>query len=182
MKSITQDNHQMESLNQKIATFFEQYAIGKLLRTANTNKLKGIPAMQVFLLVVCTVFRQGSLYMQMHLHPEQFSFGKDVVYRFMNSCRINWRRFTTLLAEKIIRETIAPLTSEERRNVFIIDDSLFSRNRSKTVELLARGFRPCASEVCLRISHADCRLVGWQHILARQSLPAFDGKCQKPHQ
>ena len=23
MKSITQDNHQMESLNQKIATFFE---------------------------------------------------------------------------------------------------------------------------------------------------------------
>ena len=89
MKSITQDNHQMESLNQKIATFFEQYAIGKLLRTANTNKLKGIPAMQVFLLVVCTVFRQGSLYMQMHLHPEQFSFGKDVVYRFMNSCRIN---------------------------------------------------------------------------------------------
>ena len=67
MKSITQDNHQMESLNQKIATFFEQYAIGKLLRTANTNKLKGIPAMQVFLLVVCTVFRQGSLYMQMHL-------------------------------------------------------------------------------------------------------------------
>ena len=33
--------------------------------------------MQVFLLVVCTVFRQGSLYMQMHLHPEQFSFGKD---------------------------------------------------------------------------------------------------------
>ena len=59
MKSITQDNHQMESLNQKIATFFEQYAIGKLLRTANTNKLKGIPAMQVFLLVVCTVFRQG---------------------------------------------------------------------------------------------------------------------------
>ena len=140
MKSITQDNHQMESLNQKIATFFEQYAIGKLLRTANTNKLKGIPAMQVFLLVVCTVFRQGSLYMQMHLHPEQFSFGKDVVYRFMNSCRINWRRFTTLLAEKIIRETIAPLTSEERRNVFIIDDSLFSRNRSKTVELLARVF------------------------------------------
>jgi len=80
MKSITQDNHQMESLNQKIATFFEQYAIGKLLRTAS------------------------------------------------------------------------------------------------------QGFRPCASEVCLRIPHADYRLVGWQHIPARQLLPAFDGKCQKPHQ
>ena len=135
----------------------------------------------MFLLVVCTVFRQGSLYMQMHLHPEQFSFGKDVVYRFMNSCRINWRRFTTLLAEKIIRETIAPLTSEERRNVFIIYDSLFSRNRSKTVELLARVFDHAHQKYVYGFRMLT---VGWSdgNILARQSLPAFDGKCQKPHQ
>lgn len=37
-------------------------------------------------------------------------------------------------------EDIAPLTSEARRNVLIIDDSLFSRNRSKKVELLARVY------------------------------------------
>ncbi len=37
-------------------------------------------------------------------------------------------------------EDVAPLTSEARRNVLIIDDSLFSRNRSKKVELLARVY------------------------------------------
>ena len=30
MKSITQDNRQMEPLNQKMYLFFEQYGIGKL--------------------------------------------------------------------------------------------------------------------------------------------------------
>ena len=96
--------------------------------------------MQIFLLVISTVFQHGSLYMQMHLHPESFSFGKYTVYRFMNSCHINWRRFTTLLASRIISQTIVPLTSNARKNVFIIDDSLFSRSRSKKVELLAKVF------------------------------------------
>ena len=45
-----------------------------------------------------------------------------------------------LLAGKIIRDTIAPLTGEDRKNVFIIDGSLFSRNRSKKTELLAKVF------------------------------------------
>ena len=140
MKSITQDNRQMEPLNQKMYLFFEQYGIGKLLRSANASKLKGFPVMQIFLLAVSTAFFHNSFYMQMRLHPGRFPFAKDVFYRFMNSCRINWRRFTMLLSSRIIRETIEPLTSENRQNVFIIDDSLFSRNRSKKVELLARVF------------------------------------------
>jgi hypothetical protein len=43
-----------------------------------------------------------------------------------------------LLSSKVIRARIVPLTSEERVNVFIVDDSLFSRSRSRAVELLAR--------------------------------------------
>jgi hypothetical protein len=31
-----------------------------------------------------------------------------------------------------------PLTSDKRVRVFIVDDSVYSRNRSKTLELLAR--------------------------------------------
>ena len=58
----------------------------------------------------------------------------------MNSFTIHWRKFTLLLGTAIIQKTIAPLTSEVRRNVLIIDDSLFSRNRSKKVELLARVY------------------------------------------
>lgn len=59
-------------------------------------------------------------------------------YRFMNSCHIHWRRFTTLLAATIIHSTIAPLTSADRVNVLILDDSIYHRVRSKKVELLAR--------------------------------------------
>ena len=140
MKSIPQDNRQMETLNQKMQYFFERYAVGQLLRAANASKLKGFPVMQIFLLAVNATFLHSSFYMQMHLHPDRFPFAKDVFYRFMNSCRINWRRFTMLLSGKIIQETIAPLTSEDRKNVFIIDDSLFSRNRSKKTELLAKVF------------------------------------------
>lgn len=33
-----------------------------------------------------------------------------------------------------------PLTSEKRVTAFIIDDSVYSRNRSKAVELLANVF------------------------------------------
>jgi len=33
-----------------------------------------------------------------------------------------------------------PLTSEDRADVLIVDDSLYSRNRSKKVELLARVY------------------------------------------
>jgi len=68
------------------------------------------------------------------------SFAKDTVYRFMKMLQINWIRFTTLLAVRIIKEAIIPLDSEERVNVLTIDDTMFERNRSKKVELLAKAY------------------------------------------
>jgi len=65
---------------------------------------------------------------------------KDTVYRFLNSVRYNWRKFLLLLSSGIIKEYIVPLTSEDRVNVLILDDSLYSRNRSKKVELLAKVY------------------------------------------
>ena len=54
--------------------------------------------------------------------------------------QINWLHFTTLLASRIIKDAIVPLDSEDRANVLIIDDSMFERNRSKKVELLAKAY------------------------------------------
>lgn len=68
------------------------------------------------------------------------SFAKDTVYRFMKMAQINWIRFTTILSARIIKDAIEPLTSDERVNVLILDDSTFERNRSKKVELLAKIF------------------------------------------
>ena len=45
-----------------------------------------------------------------------------------------------ILSSTIIKETIEPLSSRNRKNVLILDDSLYSRSRSKAVELLARVY------------------------------------------
>lgn len=67
-------------------------------------------------------------------------FAKDTVYRFMKMIQINWIRFTTILSSRIIKDAIIPLDSKDRTNVLIIDDSMFERNRSKKVELLAKVY------------------------------------------
>ena len=68
------------------------------------------------------------------------SFAKDTIYRFMKLVQINWIRFTTILAARIIKNAIVPLDSEERVNVLTIDDSMFERCHSKKVELLAKVY------------------------------------------
>ena len=68
------------------------------------------------------------------------AFAKDTVYRFMKMIQINWIRFTTILSSWIIKDAIIPLDSEDRANVLIIDDSMFERNRSKKIELLAKVY------------------------------------------
>lgn len=57
----------------------------------------------------------------------QIEFAKDTVYRFLNSATYNWRKFLLMLSSSIIKEQIEPLTSENRENVLIFDDSIFSR-------------------------------------------------------
>ena len=120
--------------------FFSTYHIGQILRQANACKLTDVPAIKIVLFVFVMTFSGNSMYMKMKLHPEDASFGKDTFYRFMKSCHTNWRKFTSLLCYRIIKQTIEPLTGEDRLNVLIIDDSIYSRARSKKVELLAKVF------------------------------------------
>ena len=65
---------------------------------------------------------------------------KDTFYRLLNSCNINWMRFTTFLATLIVNDRLMKLTDEKRVNVFIVDDTPYERNRSKAVELLSRVY------------------------------------------
>jgi hypothetical protein len=63
---------------------------------------------------------------------------KDTAYRLLNSVTANWRRFLLLLSTRVIVQKLLPLTDEETTKVLIADDTLYSRGRSKRVELLAR--------------------------------------------
>ena len=138
MNSIAQTNQSEKQLSEKMQSFLSRYHVGRLLRSANAYNLRGFPVLSVFLVAFSTAFTQRSFFMQMSLQSSAIPFAKDTFYRFMNSCHIHWRRFTTMLAATIIESTLEPLTSTDRINVLILDDSLYHRARSKKVELLAR--------------------------------------------
>ena len=58
-------------------------------------------------------------------------FAMDTVYRFTKMIQINWIRFTTLLAFRIIKDAIILLDSKDCANVLIINDSIFERSHSR---------------------------------------------------
>ena len=137
-KSITQDNQNDKQISTSIRRFFTRFHVSSALKAANAYKKKGVPVMEIFLYMFLLIFSNRSMYMNLITGRNTPGFAKDTVYRFMKMIQINWIRFTTILSSRIIKEAIIPLDSKDRTNVFIIDDSMFERNRSKKVELLAK--------------------------------------------
>ncbi len=115
--SITQNHQDEKLLPKKMQVFFRRYQVGRILRTANAYKLRGAPVLRIFLLAFHRVFQQRSVYTQMYLQSTTIPFGKNTFYRFMNSFRIHWRRFTTELPSAIIHATLDPLTRADREVV-----------------------------------------------------------------
>ena len=140
MKSIAQNNHQDKVLVASICRFFKEYHVSALLKSVNVYKSKGIPALAVFTVLFGAIFTQRSFYMGILMNRATYNLSKDTLYRFLNAAQINWLRFTSLLSARIATRTIEPLTDEQRVNVLIVDDSMFSRGCSKKVELLAKVF------------------------------------------
>ena len=111
------------SCQNQINSFFNNQRIALLLKQSNMIKQCGIAPVVVMRVIFSLVFT-----------------GKNTVYRFLNSANVNWRKFLHLLSAAVICKQIRPLTSEQAPTAFIVDASLYSRNRSKKVELLARGY------------------------------------------
>ena len=122
-----------------ISSFFCTFGIGNLLRKCNAQKEKGVPILDIFKYKLCNVFSDRSMYMQQKTGSFKESFSKNTFYRFLNSPKTNWLRFTTLLSKKVV-DKVEPLTDDERVNAFIVDDSLFERTSCKKTELGSRVF------------------------------------------
>jgi hypothetical protein len=71
--------------------------------------------------------------------------GKDVVYRFLNHCGYAWRRFLSSLSAATVTKV---QSFAESTACLIIDDSMFDKNRSKAIELLARCFDHAKGRFC----------------------------------
>ena len=144
MSSIPYNAENGNEISNSVTNFMTQFQIGKLLFKCNAGKAKGIPVIEVFRYLFCLIFSDRSMYMQWKTGIFDGSFCKNTVYRFLNNAKINWSRFTTLLSSRIINDFMKPLTDESRKDVFIIDDSLFDRSRSNKTELLAKVFDHCS--------------------------------------
>ena len=144
MSSIPRNSQNENNGLDFVTNFIAEFHIGKLLFKSNAGKEKGIPVMDIFRYLFCLLFSDRSMYMQRKTGIFKEDFFKNTVYRFINSPKTNWQRFTTLLSANIVNDFMKPLTSEDRKDVFIIDDSLFDRSRSKKTELHEKVFDHCS--------------------------------------
>ena len=146
--SITQVTENDKQISKSIKKFFTRFHISSVLKASNAYKTKGIPVTEIFQYLFLLIFSNRSMYMSLLTGRNAPNFAKDTVYRFMKMVQINWMRFTTILASRIINNAVLPLDSEDRANVLIIDDSMFERSRSKKVELLAKIYDHAKHKFC----------------------------------
>ncbi len=110
-----------------------------LISKSNFYKGGGVACIIILKEIFKMVFTGKNLYRTLILNPEDIAFKKNTFYRFLNNTHYNWTRLLLLLVTTVIQQMNA-LTSTDRVNVLIVDDSTYDRGRSKKVELLARVF------------------------------------------
>ncbi|MFS8962027.1 hypothetical protein NYF20_02260, partial [Lactobacillus delbrueckii] len=136
----TFDTENEPQISRSVEKFFKDYKVMELLRRCGLRKSKGIPLWSILSYIFSNVFRDRSMYMQQKSGKCTAGFSKNTYYRFMQNPHINWLRFTILLAEKIVNGHLKDLTSDQRADCFVFDDSLYSRTGYNKTELAAKVF------------------------------------------
>jgi hypothetical protein len=126
------------TVENRIHSFFHNQNLGQFLRQSNIRKEKGVCLDTLFQFLLSLAFTGKNLFRLLESPESPAGIGKDTVYRLLNSVTANWRRFQLLLSTRVIVQGLLPLTDEATTKVLIADDTLYSRDRSKRVELLAR--------------------------------------------
>ena len=140
MSSIPQNYSDEKALVDCVQRFLSKHHVGKLLARCNGLKEKGVSPISLLRYKLSNIFVGRSMYMQQRTGSFKEGFSKNTFYRFLNCTKTNWLRFTSLLAADIVNNDIKGLTDDKRRNVFIIDDSLFDRSSCKKTELGSKVF------------------------------------------
>jgi hypothetical protein len=142
MTRLTQAKAFENELSSTADAFLRAFGVSSILKQVGAYKKKGVPVIRLFQELFALAFRHRTMF-QILSSSNSAETGKDAFYRFVKSCRVNWMRFTTLLAAAVVKDVIEPLTDKTRVNVFIVDDTPYERSRSKKVELLSRVYDHC---------------------------------------
>lgn len=132
-------NTETENTQNRFSQAISELKLGKLLRKSNITKNCGVPAYEVFQFLLLLVFQGKNLFRFLNSKHKDQAVSKNTYYRFLNDPSYNWKKFLLLLAARVT-SAFDRLTRPERIKVFILDDSVIKRNRSKRVELLARVY------------------------------------------
>jgi hypothetical protein len=134
---MIEQNVLQNQLPNEIKPAFKELKVLQHLRTAGFKKKFGYTCSFLFQLVFVLLFHHKNWFRLLESEKSEAFPGKDAVYRFLNHSGYAWRRFLTLLSFSTI-DKVQALASTDRISVFVVDDSMFERNRSKAVELLSR--------------------------------------------
>lgn len=106
MSIISQNSENEVAILDCIQRFFASYKIGSLLKKCNGTKEKGVPAISLLRYKLSNIFVGRSMYMQQRTGSFKENFSKNTFYRFLNSSKTNWFRFTSILASQIINDEV----------------------------------------------------------------------------
>lgn len=133
------NNDQNKQLPNELSSTFKELQVLKHLRKAGITKSFGFSCAYLFQIIFCLIFENKNWFRTLESKKSSDFPAKDAVYRFLNQSTFAWRRFLLLFSAHTIGK-VMKLTNHDRPKVLILDDSAYDRNRSKSVELLARCF------------------------------------------
>ncbi|SCW83147.1 hypothetical protein SAMN04487970_106011 [Paenibacillus tianmuensis] len=134
---MIEQKQSLDQLPKEIKAAFMELNILKHLNGAGFKKKFGFTCAYLFRIIFTLLFHQKNWFRLLESVKQESFPGKDAVYRFLNHGGYAWRRFLLSLSSDTVQR-VERLTSERRETAFIFDDSMFERNRSKAVEMLAR--------------------------------------------
>ena len=133
---LNQENDPVQSLPE-LQAFCKTVSLKETLARYCKNKQQGVSVFDIFYTLFTLVFRLRNFWRWSTSGKDSPSFGLDTVYRFLNSPFHNWRGFLSRIATKAIT-FLTPLTSTNERKIFVVDDSIYDKSRSKKLELLSK--------------------------------------------
>ncbi|MBS6063267.1 IS4 family transposase [Criibacterium bergeronii] len=132
-------NNEFENTQNAFFRAIKDLKLSVLLRNSNISKSCGVPVSVLFNFLLLLAFQGKNLFRFLNSNRKEKANSKNTYYRFLSNNSYNWIKFLSLLSCKVI-SYFSHLTKPDRVKAFVIDDSVFKRNCSKNVELLAKVF------------------------------------------
>ena len=183
---LNHEDYHVQSLPE-FKAFCETVSLKETIVRFCKNKQQGFSVFVIFCTLFALIFHQRNFWRWSNSGKDTTALGTDTVYRFLNSSFNNWRGLLSTLTLKAII-FLAPLTSSEKRRIFVVDDTVYNKNRSKKLELLSRvydhvenrficGFRllTLAFTDGISLIPVDFALLGTKKILC-EANPEIDGR------